>query len=69
MSDYGGYAESSPSPQEVNLFHSNDDCDSSWHAHHHTIGNGPNQSASGKVVADLVKLVAELETRLEALEP
>ena len=57
-----------PRPQEVNQFHFNDDCDSSPMAHHHTIGTGPNQAASGRIVAELVKLVATLEERIEALE-
>lgn len=68
MSDYGAYETGAPSPQEVNNFHKNDDCDKSVFAHHHTIGNSPNQAASGKVVADLVKLVADLEARITALE-
>lgn len=69
MSDYGGYDSRAPSPQEVNQLHSNDDCDSSPFAHHHTIGTKPNQAADGKVVADLVALVKSLEERIEALEP
>ncbi len=69
MSEYGGFEQRAPSPQDVNLMHSNDDCDSSPFAHHHTIGTKPNQAADGKVVADLIALVKELETRIEALEP
>lgn len=35
------------SPRAVNDFHSNDDVDSNPDAHHHTIGPGVHQSASG----------------------
>lgn len=69
MSEFGGFDAATPSPQTVNQFHNNDDCDSSPFAHHHTIGTSDNQAASGKVVADLLVLVRELETRIEALEP
>ncbi len=47
MSEYGGFSESSPSPQVVNSFHNNDDCDTSPFAHHHTLGKSPNQAAAG----------------------
>lgn len=67
-SDHESFDPNGPSPNVVNRFHSNDDCDSSFYAHHHTIGNGPNQAASGKIVADLVRLVADLEDRIVALE-
>ena len=66
MSEFGGFDGRTPSPQEVNLFHSNDDCDSSPFAHHHTIGTSDNQAAAGEVVADLVALVKELQARLAA---
>lgn len=36
-----------PPPQEVNAFHSRDDVDSSWQAHHHTIGVKHDQAAAG----------------------
>lgn len=56
------------SPQEVNLFHKQDDADSSPFAHHHTIGTKPNQAADGKVVAELLTSfgsVAEAVTELQ----
>lgn len=57
-----------PSPSVVNQFHFNDDCDTSWRAHHHTIGTGLNQAASGKLLADLIATVAALEARVLDLE-
>lgn len=37
-----------PSPQEVNRFHTKSDVDSSRTAQHHTIGLGANQVSSGQ---------------------
>lgn len=39
--------EESPDSRTVNKFHTNDDVDSSPDAHHHTIGPGVHQGASG----------------------
>lgn len=36
-----------PDPTSVREFHTNDDVDISQESHHHTIGPGVNQSASG----------------------
>jgi hypothetical protein len=38
----------SPEKKVVNLFHKRDDCDVAGESHHHTIGIGLYQAASGK---------------------
>lgn len=38
----------SPDKKVVNAFHKRDDCDVSGESHHHTIGTGLYQAASGK---------------------
>ena len=39
--------KTTPSPQDVNQFHSRDDCDSSALAHHHTLGVKHDQASPG----------------------
>lgn len=51
-SDYESFDPNGPSPNVVNRFHANDDCDSSFYAHHHTIGTKPNQAAAGNHLHD-----------------
>jgi hypothetical protein len=46
-SEYAGFANKTPSPQDVTQFHSNSDKDSSAYAQHHTLGKGSNQAAPG----------------------
>jgi len=41
-----------PEPRDVNFFHQRSDVDSSTNAHHHTLGTGHNQAASGDHVHD-----------------
>lgn len=45
----GGSVNSNMRPEGkvVNEFHSNDDVDKDANAHHHTLGSGSNQAASG----------------------
>lgn len=47
-----GKASSSPDRRAVNDQHRNDDVDSRPEAHHHTTGNGANQSARGNHIHD-----------------
>jgi hypothetical protein len=49
--------------------HQRSDTDNSPSAMHHTIGEGSNQAASGKLVKKLIARVNDLEARIEALEP
>lgn len=44
------------SAREVNDFHTNDDVDGSWNAHHHTLGYKANQAAGGNHIHTFVKL-------------
>lgn len=46
--------------------HDNDDVDQDLRAHHHTIGTGPNQAASGADLKALTARVASIEARLTA---
>lgn len=39
--------KTTPPPEEVNSFHARDDVDSSWQAHHHTIGIKHDQASAG----------------------
>ena len=43
-----GNETGSPDKKAVAAFHKRDDCDVSYEAHHHTIGTGLYQAASGK---------------------
>lgn len=43
----GIWAEETPDNKEVNAFHTNDDVDVNAQSHHHTLGPGQNQAASG----------------------
>lgn len=43
----GGGKFGRPSPTDVREFHTNDDVDVSQESHHHSIGPGVNQAASG----------------------
>ena len=39
--------KNTPPPDEVNAFHSRDDCDAGWHSHHHTLGVKHDQASAG----------------------
>lgn len=43
----GIWSEETPDSKEVNSFHTNDDVDVNENSHHHTLGPGKNQAASG----------------------
>lgn len=47
MADDTIFSKEKPTNKEVNEFHSNDDVDVDTTAHHHTLGPGKNQAASG----------------------
>lgn len=41
------YSKENPDNKAVNAFHTNDDVDVNPQSHHHTLGSGINQAASG----------------------
>lgn len=47
MANNNNLGDESPDSRTVTKFHQNDDVDTSTDSHHHTIGRGPNQAASG----------------------
>ncbi len=53
----------------INKGHDVRDLDFDRNSYHHTLGLKQNQAAPGDVVQQLLDKVAELETRIEALEP
>lgn len=53
---------------EARRIHVNDDCDTEKDAHHHTIGHGANQVASGAEIVALQALIADLTARVVELE-
>jgi hypothetical protein len=46
-SEYAGFSNKTPAPQDVSAFHQNSDKDSSAFAQHHTLGPDANQAAPG----------------------
>lgn len=44
--------KTTPPPEEINRFHARDDVDSSWQAHHHTLGVKHDQAAAGDHIHD-----------------
>lgn len=55
-------------PKEVKELHTNDDVDSGKQAHHHTIGEGIHQAASGFALKSLTALVSSVVDRVTNLE-
>lgn len=54
--------------EQNNLFHASSDVDKNSDAQHHTLGLGLNQAAPGDVVKAMQQQIADLQSRVTALE-